>query len=55
MRAKRPRSWKSSLTKVCDNIDFMIEKAERLAYRVVAFISALYGLWAILRFLRYHR
>jgi hypothetical protein len=52
MRAKRSASWKSSVTKLCDNISFTIEKAEPVLYRVVAFISTLYLLWAILRHVR---
>jgi hypothetical protein len=49
MRAKRPASWKSSVTRLYDNIDFTIEKAERLAYRLLAFGSTLYLLWTIFR------
>jgi hypothetical protein len=49
MRAKQSASWKSSVSKLYDNIDFTIEKAERLAYRLLAFGSTLYLLWTIFR------
>ena len=31
MRAKRSATWKSSVTRLCSNIDFTIEKLEGLA------------------------
>ena len=49
MRAKRPASWKSAVTGLYDNIDFTIDKAERLAIRLLAFGSLLYVLWTIFR------
>lgn len=48
MRSKRP-TWKSSVTRLYDNIDFTIEKAERLAYPLLAFGSTIYVLWSIFR------
>lgn len=50
MGAKRSAGWKSSFSRVCDNISFTIETTKGLMWRLFLFALELIGLWTILSY-----